>query len=130
MNTFTRPLSSRSFLLLISWLHVYLHAYHVFYRGIHIGHKLSSSRFQYTKIYNIFIKTRSKKPNNALLTGLVKTGMSHSRRSSPRICCTFLRTPTLKPFLSGPETNTGAEKASGEKEKSFLMSVYIKHIKE
>lgn len=47
----------------------------------------------------------------------MKTGMNHRRQSSPSIWCTFLRTPTLKPFLSGPETNTGAEKASGEKGK-------------
>lgn len=43
--------------------------------------------------------------------------MNHSLRSSPNTCCRFLRMPTLKPFLSGPLTKTGAVKASKKKEK-------------
>lgn len=43
----------------------------------------------------------------------VKTGMNHIFLFSPNTCCRFLRKPTLNPFLSGPLTKTGAEKASG-----------------
>lgn len=53
-----------------------------------------------------------KKESANYLTHLVKTGMNHSLRFSPNTCSKFLRIPTLKPFLSGPLTKTGAEKAS------------------
>lgn len=52
---------------------------------------------------------------------LVKTGMNHILRSSPNTCCRFWRIPTLKPFLSGPVTKMGAEKASGEKKKKIRI---------
>lgn len=45
-------------------------------------------------------------------THLVNTGMNHILLFSPNTCSKFLRKPTLNPFLSGPLTKTGAEKAS------------------
>lgn len=38
--------------------------------------------------------------------------MNHILLFSPNTCSKFLRKPTLNPFLSGPLTKTGAEKAS------------------
>lgn len=59
------------------------------------------------------------------LTHLVNTGMNHILRSSPNTCCRFLRIPTLKPFLSGPVTKMGAEKASGEKKKKMSVRICL-----
>jgi len=40
-------------------------------------------------------------------------GISHSLLSSPNTCSRFRCRPTLNPFLSGPPTKMGTEKASG-----------------
>lgn len=62
------------------------------------------------------------------LTHLVKTGMNHILHSSPNTCCRFLRIPTLKPFLSGPVTKMGAEKASGEKKKKLSVRICLQRL--
>ncbi len=53
---------------------------------------------------------------------LVNTGINQSFLSSPNTCWRFLLSPTLKPFLSGPFWNTGAENASEKQERSLRLN--------
>lgn len=53
---------------------------------------------------------------------LVNTGINQSFLSSPNTCWRFLHSPTLKPFLSGPFWNTGAENASEKQERSLRLN--------